>query len=246
MDRMIYTAMTGANALLSRQDAVTHNLSNATSTGYRAVEQMFRAVPVLSQAQPSRAFVVNAGMNSDFHSGALHETGRSLDVAIQGEGWFVLQGADGAEALTRNGNFELRADGTLQSRTGLAVVGAGGPIVVPPGGELSIGRDGTVSVSGAGGDRAASVVVGQLKLVRPETDRLMRGEDGLFRLPPGEVTQPEPSVAVLAGALEQSNVNVVEQMVQMIGLARHFELQTKLIQTAETNDKAAQQILSRM
>lgn len=242
MDRLIYTAMTGAKHTLGQQGAVAHNIANATSTGFRAEMHKLRGVEVLSESLPSRAFVVDASVATDFTPGAINFTGNSFDVAIEGKGWFAVQGADGREAYTRNGSFEVSANGILQTRNGQPVIGDGGPITIPPDNEVVIGADGSISALEPGG--AVVNLVGQLKRVNPPEQDLVRGEDGLFRLRNGGVAPVDDAVKTAGGYLEGSNVNVVDQLVQMISLARQFEMQTRMIQTAETNDQAAARVLS--
>ena len=123
MDRLIYTAMTGASHTLSQQATVAQNLANAATTGYRAETNTFRAVPVFGAGAPTRTFVVDSTPGADFTPGILQQTGRDLDVAIQGDGWVAVQGADGKEAYTRNGSFQISPNGELQTRTGLNVQG---------------------------------------------------------------------------------------------------------------------------
>lgn len=242
MDRLIYTAMTGAKHTLGQQGAVAHNIANATSTGFRAEMHKLRGVEVLSEALPSRAFVVDASVATDFTPGAINFTGNSFDVAIEGKGWLAVQTPDGREAYTRNGSFEVSANGILQTRNGLPVIGDGGPITIPPDNEVVIGADGSISAIEPGG--AVVNLVGQLKRVNPPEQDLVRGEDGLFRLRNGGVAPVDDAVRTAGGYLESSNVNVVDQLVQMISLARQFEMQTRMIQTAETNDQAAARVLS--
>jgi len=245
MDKLIYTAMTGAAQTLSRQAAVSHNLANATSTGYRAEEHRLRAVQVQSQSLPTRAFVVDASTQTSFTPGPIQQTDRTLDVALRGKGWFALQMPDGSEAYTRDGSFELTENGVLQTRSGMPVAGDGGTITIPPDSEISVATDGTISVVSRSGTPNQSNAVGRIKLVNPEEAQLVRGEDGLFRLKGGEQAEADPNVKVASGFLEGSNVNVVEQMVTMIALARQFEMQTKMLSNAEANDRAASQILGR-
>lgn len=240
MDRLIYTAMTGAKSTLGQQAAVSHNIANATSTGFRTEMHKLRAVEVQTDAARTRAFVVDASVASDFTAGPLQATGRQYDVAVEGKGWLAVQGPDGREAYTRDGNFELSANGVLQTRSGLPVVGDGGPVTIPPDSEIVIGKDGSISALQNG----LVNVVGQLKLVNPPETDLVRGDDGLFRLPQGVAAPVDETVQVAGGYLEGSNVNVVDQMVQMISLARQFEMQTKMLQTAEANDQAATQLLA--
>ncbi len=244
MDRLIYTAMTGARMLAQRQDTVAHNLANATTNGYRAETTAFRAVPVYGPGEASRVAAVETTTGADFRHGTLHNTGNPLDVAINGKGFFAVQTADGNESYTRDGQFQLSAEGNLQTRTGLTVLGEGGPITIPPDNEIVVGRDGTISAVPSGAGRQNAQVVGRLKTVNPEERDLVRGGDGLFRLRNGEQADPDPAVVVAHGAIESSNVNVVEALVEMIAVARHFETQMRLLQNAETNARTASQVLS--
>ena len=244
MDRLIYTAMSGAAQTLGRQAAVAHNLANAASTGYRAEEHRLRAVPVESAALPTRAFVVDASVASDFTPGPLQQTGRVLDVAVQGPGWIALAMPDGTEAYTRNGSLELNVNGVLQTRSGIPVQGDGGPISIPPDNDITIANDGTVSVVQASGARNNVAAIGRIKLVNPPESELTRGTDGLFRLRGGAPAEASSGVALTSGHLEGSNVNVVEEMVTMISLARQFEMQMHMLQSAQDNDRAATQLLA--
>ncbi|TVO63096.1 flagellar basal-body rod protein FlgF [Denitromonas ohlonensis] len=244
MDKLIYTAMTGAKHILTQQAAVSHNMANATSTGFRTEMHKFRAVDVQDSPLASRSFVVDASVATDFRPGPLQLTGRTYDVAVEGKGWFAVQGADGQEAYTRNGSFELSAEGVLQTRDGRAVIGDGGPITVPPDNQIVIGKDGSISAIPTTGDKNAVNVIGRLKLVNPPEAELRRGEDGLFRTAGGAPAPADEAVQVAGGYLEGSNVNVVDQMVNMISLARQFEMQTQLLRKAETNDQVATKLLT--
>lgn len=245
MDRLIYTAMTGAKGTMDQQAAVAHNLANATSTGFRAELHKLRAVEVQTEALRTRAFTVDASVANNFDQGALQHTGRAYDVALAGKGWLAVQMPDGSEAYTRNGSLDVSANGILQTHDGKPVLGDGGPITIPPDNEISIGADGSISASQP--DQPGVVnLVAQLKLVNPPEADLVRGDDGLFRVRGGAPAQADPTVRVAGGYLEGSNVNVVDQMVQMISLSRQFEMQTRMLSTAEQNDRAAAQVLGRV
>ena len=245
MDRLIYTAMTGAKGTMDQQAAVAHNLANATSTGFRAELHKLRAVEVQTEAMRTRSFTVDASVANNFEQGALQHTGRAYDVALQGKGWLAVQMPDGSEAYTRNGSLDVSANGILQTHDGKPVLGDGGPITIPPDNEITIGANGSISASQP--DQPGVVnVVAQLKLVNPPEADLVRGDDGLFRVRGGAPAQADPNVRVAGGYLEGSNVNVVDQMVQMISLARQFEMQTRMLSTAEQNDRAAAQVLGRV
>jgi len=242
MDRMIYLSMSGAKALMQRQDALANNLANGSTDGFRADLMAFRAVPgEQPNAATTRVWSLEANAGFDAASGPIRQTGRSLDVALAGGGWLAVQGADGGEAYTRDGALEVGADGTLQNRRGQLVLGDGGPLSVPPGADVSIGGDGTVS---ARIGSQAPFQVGRLKLVNPPLEDLRKDADGLVRLRSGDEAPPDESVRVVPGSIEGSNVDVVQSMVGMIALARQFEMQMRLLQTAESNEQKASQLLS--
>jgi flagellar basal-body rod protein FlgF len=243
MDRMVYVAMSGAKHTLEQQAVVSHNLANVSTNGYRAAASAFRAVPVQGEGLLTRSFVVATTSGANFAPGPLQGTGRDLDVAVQGPGWIAVQLPGGGEAYTRNGSLQISPNGLLQTRNGLNVVGAAGPISIPPDASVSIAKDGSVSAQAAAPSKAADVV-GQIKLVNPDEKLLVRGEDGLFRLPAGMRAEPDPKVALASGSLEGSNVNVVDEMISMISLARQFDLQIQLLTNAEKNANQATQILN--
>lgn len=244
MDRLIYTAMSGAKQAFLQQAGVAHNLANASSTGYRAEEHKFRAVQVQGGELPTRAFTANASVASVFEQGPMMPTGRALDVAVQGAGWIAIETPDGGEAYTRNGAFQTTADGQLQTASGMNVLGDGGPIAIPPDNRVTIATDGTVSVVPLFGTPNNSNPVGRIKLVNPPENELIRGQDGLFRLKSGEAAEVDANVKVVPETLEGSNVNSVDAMVSLITLARQFEMQIKMLQNADTNARSAGQILS--
>ena len=241
---MIYVAMTGAKHLLEQQASVAHNLANAATNGYRAAESAFRAVPVQGEGLPTRTFVVGSTPGANFAPGPMQSTGRDLDVAVQGQGWIAVQTADGGEAYTRDGSLQMNPNGMLQTRSGLNVLGDGGPITIPPDSTVSIAKDGTVSAVSDLPPPKNVVVLGRIKLVNPEPTLLVRGGDGLFRLSNGGSAEADPKVALASGALEGSNVNVVEEMINMITLARQFDMQMQMLNNAEKNAAQASQILN--
>jgi len=201
-------------------------------------------VPIQGAILETRAFVVDSTTGSDFRGGAIQHTGRDLDVALQGDGWLAVQAADGSEAYTRNGSLKLDENGVLQTHAGLNVLGDGGPLSIPPGRNIAVAKDGTISLVPNGSAATGLTSVGRFKLVNPPTADLVRGDDGLFRLKDGNPADADPKVSVISGALESSNVNVVDEMVNMISLARQFDMHMKLLQNAEANDNKATQLLS--
>lgn len=239
MDRMIYLSMSGAKATMQRQDALANNLANASTVGFRAELQSFRAVPVQGDGATTRVYALETTSGYSSQMGPVTATGRQLDVAMQGNAWLAVQGLDGTEAYTRAGALNLSPDGTLVTAGGLAVLSDGGPISVPPNTTPSIASDGTVSATEPNG---MVTPVGRLKLVTPEAP-LQRGDDGLFRSAVG-VLPTDPGARLQDGALEGSNVSPIETMVSMIAAARQFEAQMKMLQAADQNEQAATRLLS--
>ena len=244
MDRLIYTAMTGAKMLTQRHETVSHNLANVSTNGFRAELTAFRAVPVSGPGADTRVASVETTTGADFSQGPITQTGNPLDAAINGRGFFAVQTADGEEAYTRDGAFKVGDDGTLQTRNGLAVVGEGGPLQIPPGQTVLIGRDGTVSAAPDGQGRQNVTQIGRLKLVNPDEADVVRASDGLFRTRSGDQAVADPTVQVAANSLEGSNVNAVEALIGMIAVARQFEMQMKLLSSADQNSRTANQLLS--
>jgi flagellar basal-body rod protein FlgF len=247
MDKLIYVAATGAKSLMQRQDNLASNLANAGTTGYRAATLAFRAVPLEQGAgrdEPgARVFALETIAGSDLSPGAVHRTGRSLDVAVQAEGWIAVQGRDGREAYTRSGALQVDAAGVLQTAGGHAVLSESGPITVPPDSIPAIAPDGTISAQNGAESLAEVQTLGRIKLVNPAPSDVTRSDDGLFRLNRPGAAAVDDRVRLVGGALEGSNVNPVESMVGMISAARQFELHMKLLQTAEANSRSAGQLL---
>ena len=243
MDRLVYTAMTGASAAAHRQSALSNNLANASTNGFRAELSAYRAVPLRGDGATTRVFALETTSGHLDAPGPSQTTGRPLDIRATGQGWFAVQGLDGTEAYTRAGSMQIGPNGTLQTINGLTVFSDGSaPLVVPASGEITIAPNGDVSAKVAG---QPSTVVGRLKMATPTADDpLKRSDDGLFRTADTAPLPTDPLARLQSGALEGSNVSPVETMVGMIQTARQFEMQMRLIQTAESNDRSAGQLLS--
>ncbi len=243
MDHILYTAMSGARQSLDRQGVVSNNLANASTSGFRAQLHASRAVPVQGTGElPTRISVAETTPGADFTPGPVNATGRDLDVAMGKDAWLAVQAPDGDEAYTRRGDLQVDGDG-LVNVAGHPVMGDGGPLIVPLGARLFVGADGTVSAISPGQDAENLVAVGRLKLVNGAEAKLTRGEDGLFRAEGGNLQQDE-AMTVTSGALEGSNVSAVETMVAMIDSARRYEMQMKVISSADENAQRANQLLS--
>ncbi len=236
--------MTGAKNNMLAQGVRSNNLANLNTTGFRADFEQSRAMGVYyGDGQPTRAYALTESPAANFTQGPLETTGNDLDVAIQGEGFLAVQASNGTEAYTRAGNLSIDATGTLRTANGLAVMGNGGPINVPENTKLHIGADGTLSVVGLGQGPEAMVEVGRIKLVNPDIKNLEKGDDGLFRQRNGLDAEVSPTVTLRSGVLEGSNVNAIDEFTQILTLSRQYEMQVKIMKTAEENSTASAQLL---
>ncbi len=243
MDRMLYVAMSGAKETLMAQANASNNLANASTTGFMSDLNQFRSMPVFGAGNPTRVFALNERPGTDFSHGSLQQTGRDLDVAVKDGGWLAVQVADGSEAYTRRGDLRVDENGLLLSGNDLPVMGNGGPIAIPPYEKIDIGVDGTVSIRPLGATSQQLAVVDRVKLVSPQFDQMKKGDDGLFRLKGGGEAEADAAQRLVPGALMSSNVNVVNEMVDMIELSRRFELQVKMMKTVEESADAASSIV---
>ncbi|HSW12555.1 MAG TPA: flagellar basal-body rod protein FlgF [Solimonas sp.] len=239
MDRALYVAMTGAIQTLKSQTVNSHNLANASTTGFKAELAAQQAVEVQGGGLPSRANTQLNGSGWDARMGAIQQTGRDLDVALGQDRWLAVQAPDGSEAYTRAGELSLDVNGQLRTAAGHPVLGDGGPVSVPQNNSLMIGNDGGISVVPLGQGPETTASVARLRVVEAMPEQLERGADGLMRAKDGQTLNPAAGNVLTSGALESSNVNISEAMVNMIQLARAFEMQTKLMRAAEDNAAAA-------
>ena len=244
MDRMIYLAMSAAKQTMNAQALATHNLANASTTGFKADFDAMRSVPVYGAGHPARAYALAERPGTNFQPGSIEATGNDLDIAINGEGFIAVIAPDGTEAYTRAGDLHVTVNGQLQTGAGHAVLGNGGPIAVPQSESLLIGVDGTISIRPLGQDANALAQVDRIKLVRPPVEDLVKGTDGLFRLADGSNAAADAAVRLERGALEGSNVNSVAEMVSLITYARQYEMAVKAMNTAQQMDAAGARLLS--
>lgn len=243
MDKALYVGMNAASQNMLAQAVNANNLANASTTGFRSDFSQALALQVVGDGYLSRAYNQSETPASDFVQGPLRQTGNDMDIAIQGEGWISVIAPDGSEAYTRAGELTLSPLGELITSDGMPVLGNAGPIALPPFEKLEIGNDGTLSIRELGQGPQVMSVLDRIKLVNPNNQDLVKGADGLFRRRDGAEEIADGNVRVAAGYLEGSNVNVVDAMVEMIGLTRNYELNIKLMQTAERNSEAAAKLL---
>lgn len=244
MDRMLYIAMSGAKQNMLAQAHNANNMANVSTTGFKSDLAAARSMPLFGQGLPTRVFSMAERAGTDFNSGPLQTTGRGLDIAVKNDGFIAVQGKDGNEAYTRVGDLRVSATGILETAQGLAVIGDGGPISMPPSKRIEIGADGSVSSINQTDGAEVSDIVDRIKLVNPDLQTVWKGNDGLFHLDNNELAEADANVQVVSGALEGSNVSIATEMVNMIELARQFEMQVKMMKVAEKNDEYASRLLS--
>lgn len=243
MDRLVYAAMTGARASLGQMAITANNLANANSPGFREQVAAFRAVPMGGDGANTRAFAIDTTPGSNFQAAAFQSTGNPFDLAIQGDGFFVVRRQDGSEALTRAGNFRTNAAGELITASGLQVLGDSGPILIPANSSPpQIGEDGTVVVFDGTSPQPQNL--GRVRIVKPDPKSLSRTADGLFESNGALAQGSDASLAVKQGYVEGSNVSVAAAMVALVSQQRLFDLNVKMIQNADANARSANGLMT--
>ena len=243
MDRLIWTAVSGMSASMARQRMIASNMANAQTIGFRAEVMQFTPMTLKGPSLEARALSDGAVRGALMNAGVLIQTGRPLDVAVEGEAMLSVQAADGSEAYTRRGDLAVSPNGVLVNGEGFAVVGEDGPIALAPGSDVSIGPDGAVLVRSRADPDAPPQQVGQIKLASRSGSRIEKGLDGLFRVPGGGALPADASARVRGGTLEQSNVNPSEVLVEMVEAQRLYDMRTKLVATAKELDEGGASLM---
>ena len=236
MDQLAYISARGMREIMLQQAVNSHNLANASTPGFRASLMQAETNYVIGEGFDTRAFSSVSKIDVDLTPGPIKATGHDLDVAISGEGWIAILGPNGGEALTRRGDLRVDEAGQLINGAGQQVMGDAGPITLPPYQSLSIGGDGTVSIVPVGEQPNAVAVLDRVKLVNPPVDSLEKSEEGLIVSNGGLESDPDANVSLVTGSLEGSNVSTVSAMVEMIELARQFESEVNMLESAEEVD----------
>lgn len=246
MDRLIYTAMTAMNAAMDRQRVVANNLANASTPGFR--QEIFAVTPATLKdgSLEARAMARGNVRGADMKTARVVPTGNPLDVALEGKALIAFQSPDRqGEIYSRRGDLRVAASGVLENGEGLAVLGEGGtPITVPPGFSISLAADGTILASDPAAPNAAAEAIDRIRLVNPEGSPLAKGIDSFLKVPGGGVLPPDPTARLKPGALEMSNVETADTLVQMIEAQRAFEQRAKIIATAGTLDEAGSGLMA--
>lgn len=214
---------------LLRQDVTANNLANASTSGYKQDRFVLEQQVDGNKVGASRDLLnaVKGSSYVNFSSGPLESTESALDFALQGQGFFVVADDEGT-FYTRNGRLDRNADGELVDANGRRVQGVGGNITLPPG-IVTLADDGSVSVDG--------VAIDKLRVVEfDDTGALRKSGENLFSDPDGTAGEREAiRTNVQQGFLEQSNVDAVREMVEMIATSRHYEASSRLMTVQDTS-----------
>lgn len=220
MNNGLYMAFLGMRSRQRTLEVQANNIANASTVGYKAEKLYYSTIEAEKKSETSKQNLVAGVLTSsgiDFSAGSIQQTGRSLDVAIEGDAFVQIQTPRGPR-FTRAGNFSMNSNGQLVTKNGDLVIGQTGAITIPQNeGEISIGTDGSLAVGGQDFD--------QLKLVRfnNPTTALAKEGDALFVMTGSENPQNDTNARVVQGALEGSNINSISEMVAMINNNREFE-----------------------
>ena len=243
MDKLIYTAASGLKSHMAAQAAIANNMANASTIGFRAEKVNFDSLMLKGPGFDSRQPASEEVTDFDRTAGAITTTGRNLDIAIPGDQWMAVQATDGTEAYTRRGDLNISATGVLETGDGFPVMGSGGPITVPPATSVSIAGDGTISIVPVGGDAKNPQVIDRIKFASPNGSQTVKGLDNLVHVKGGGVLPTDLDAKCVSGALEQSNVNMTQALVDMIENQRSYEVQANLMKSAKDMDESAASVM---
>lgn len=239
MDRLIYSSLAAMRGAMARQATIANNLANVNTVGFRGEFTSAEAEWLKGSGLNGRATVSQDVTGADMSGGAVQATGRDLDVALNGDALLTVQAQDGSEAYTRRGDLQLSESGLLTTGDGMPVLGASGPITLPPADSISIGKDGQIWIVPQGGDPKSPQAVDTIKLVSPQGSVIKKGLDGLFHVNGGGTLPSDPDATLTSKSIEGSNVNASATLVDMIDASRSWEAQVKMLTTAQEMDKSS-------
>lgn len=235
MDAAGYVALTRQSGLMREMQVVANNIANISTTGFRREGVLFTEHVARLDGQPSLSMAHASGRALDLTQAGISQTGGSLDFAIQGEGFFLVETPQG-NRLTRAGSFTPSAEGELVTPEGYRLLDAGGaPVFVPPGAAILMGADGTLSANGQ--------AVAQIGLWQPTDPGALRHQSGTL-FDGGEV-EPATGATLLQGFLEDSNVNPVAEIARMIEVQRAYEMGQKFLDAEDSRARTVIQTLGR-
>jgi flagellar basal-body rod protein FlgF len=243
MDRLIYTAVSGMTESMTRERVIASNMANSNTIGFKAEKLYTTPVTLKGPALEARAMTSGEVKSADMSAGNVSQTGRNLDIALQGDGMMAIQSADGSESYTRRGDLTISPTGVLQNGDGRPVIGNGGPITLPLDAQITIGPDGMILMVNQENPNLPPQPVDRIKLASTSGSTIAKGLDGLFRVVGGGVLPADENARLIPRSLEQSNVNPSEVLTQMVQAQRLFDIRSKLISTAKEVDQSGTSLL---
>ena len=245
MDKLVYTAATALRAHMSSQAAIANNMANVSTTGFRADRVVFDRIELKGGGAQieARAPTSEEVTDADRSPGVISRTGRALDVAMAGDAWMAVQASDGSEAYTRRGDLTIAPSGVLQTGDGFLVMGQSGPITLPPANSVTIGGDGTISIVAQGDATGTPQIVDRLKLASTKGTDTVKGLDNLLRVRGGGTLPADLDAKVEGGALEGSNVNMTQALIDMIENQRAYEVSANMMKSAKDMDESGASLM---
>ena len=243
MDRLIYTSLTAMRGSMSRQTAIANNLANAQTPGFRADIANAQSLWLDGNGLDARAMASEEVLGADMRAGTVTQTGRDLDIAMQGDALLVVQAENGEEAYTRRGDLQISPSGLLTTGDGHPVQGGQGPVTIPPADAISIDQEGRVWVVPQGGDPENPQEVDRLRLATPTGSEIAKGLDGLFRVKGEGILPDDPEARLLTRSIEGSNVTATSALVEMIEASRSWDTQLKMISDVRDMDSATANLM---
>ena len=243
MDRLIYTSLTAMRGSMSRQTAIANNLANAQTPGFRADIANAQSLWLDGSGLDARALASEEVLGADMRAGTVTQTGRDLDIAMQGDALLVVQAKDGEEAYTRRGDLQVAPSGLLTTGDGNPVQGTQGPVTIPPADAITIDQEGRVWIVPQGGDAENPQEVDRLRLATPAGSEIAKGLDGLFRVKGGGILPDDPEARLLTRSIEGSNVTATSALVEMIEASRSWDTQLKMIGDVRDMDSATANLM---
>ena len=247
MDKSIFTALNSMQILKNNQSVISQNLSNTNVVGYKKdIQANFGSVYLdREKGIDPRVFAFSDVGAFDNSQGPLNPSERKLDLAIDGDGYFIVKPEGGKLALSRRGDLKVGIDGTLRDNAGAQIFSVDlEPIEIPPYRNISIANDGIITIEPLNAEPGQQVVVGQIASTKgSEEVKLVKSLDGFIRTEDGGIPEPDQQSRIVSGFLEGSNVKSVDELVSGIEQSRSYEINVKFITTAKELDEAGSSLM---
>ena len=246
MDRSIYTALNSMNILRDNQSVTAQNLANVSVIGYRKdVSINFSSVYLdRDNGLDPRVLALQEPGGFDNTPGPMQQTGAPLDLAVDGDGYFIVRPVNGEISLSRRGDFTVSADGTLRDGTGTQPLSTElQPITIPPHRKIAVSGDGIINIEPLNGPVGQTVRVAQIATTFGSEVPLAKTIDGFVKPIDGSIPEPDNRTLLLSGFLEGSNVKSVDELVSGIDQSRAYEINVKFVTTAKEIDEATASLM---